>query len=208
MLQNPLGFGFDLVIHSATKYLGGHSDLIAGAIAGARHVGRSSAADGHPPGRFDGPGAAFLLNRGLKTLAVRVERQCQTAMVGGPISGAASPGRAGPLSWPEVPSRSSRWRAGRCGVSGACWRLTSRAGLPAAAVLRPGAAVQTGGKPGRCRVSGRIAHLHDALPDEPRRAGSRWRWPGDGPRFRSVSRTRRTCLDDLRAGAGLMDSIL
>ena len=80
MLQNPLGFGFDLVVHSATKYLGGHSDLIAGAIAGSREwVDRARQMVIHLGGSMD-PGAAFLLNRGLKTLAVRVERQCQTAM--------------------------------------------------------------------------------------------------------------------------------
>ena len=80
LLQNPLGFGFDLVVHSATKYLGGHSDLIAGAITGSRQwVDRARQMVIHLGGSMD-PGAAFLLNRGLKTLAVRVERQCQTAM--------------------------------------------------------------------------------------------------------------------------------
>jgi methionine-gamma-lyase len=80
LLQNPLAFGFDLVVHSATKYLGGHSDLIAGAVAGSRQwVDRARQMVIHLGGSMD-PGAAFLLNRGLKTLAVRVERQCQTAM--------------------------------------------------------------------------------------------------------------------------------
>jgi len=80
LLQNPLGFGFDLVVHSATKYLGGHSDLIAGAIIGSRQwVDRARQMVIHLGGSMD-PGAAFLLNRGLKTLAVRVERQCQTAL--------------------------------------------------------------------------------------------------------------------------------
>jgi cystathionine beta-lyase len=80
LLQNPLEFGFDLVVHSATKYLGGHSDLIAGAITGSRQwVDRARQMVIHLGGSMD-PGAAFLLNRGLKTLAVRVERQCQTAM--------------------------------------------------------------------------------------------------------------------------------
>jgi methionine-gamma-lyase len=80
LLQNPLGFGFDLVVHSATKYLGGHSDLIAGAITGSRQwVDRARQMVIHLGGSMD-PGAAFLLNRGLKTLAVGVERQCQTAM--------------------------------------------------------------------------------------------------------------------------------
>jgi methionine-gamma-lyase len=80
MLQNPLGFGFDLVVHSATKYLGGHSDLIAGAVTGSRQwIDRARQMVIHLGGSMD-PGAAFLLNRGLKTLALRVERQCRTAM--------------------------------------------------------------------------------------------------------------------------------
>ena len=55
MLQKPLDLGFDLVVHSATKYLGGHSDLIAGAVAGSRS-GSIAPGNGHPPGRVDGPG--------------------------------------------------------------------------------------------------------------------------------------------------------
>jgi cystathionine beta-lyase/cystathionine gamma-synthase len=80
LLQNPLSLGFDLVAHSATKYLGGHSDLIAGVVAGPRQwVDRVRQMVINLGGSMD-PGAAFLLNRGLKTLAVRVEQQCQTAM--------------------------------------------------------------------------------------------------------------------------------
>jgi len=80
VLQKPLELGFDAVVHSATKYLGGHSDLIAGALAGHRDF---IAATRHMViylgGSLD-PGAAFLLIRGLKTLEVRVHRQCATAL--------------------------------------------------------------------------------------------------------------------------------
>lgn len=80
LLQNPLAFGFDIVVHSATKYLGGHSDLIGGAIAGSREwVDRARQVVIHLGGSMD-PGAGFLLDRGLKTLVLRVERQCETAM--------------------------------------------------------------------------------------------------------------------------------
>ena len=79
-LQKPIHLGFDIVLHSATKYLGGHSDLIAGAAAG-----RKSLIDEirHNIINFGGsmdPGAAYLLIRGMKTLDVRVRRQCETAM--------------------------------------------------------------------------------------------------------------------------------
>lgn len=80
VLQKPLDVGFDLVIHSATKYLGGHSDIVAGAVAGSRGwVQKVREVMIHFGGSMD-PDAAYLLIRGLKTLEVRVRRQCQTAM--------------------------------------------------------------------------------------------------------------------------------
>jgi methionine-gamma-lyase len=81
VLQKPLEIGFDLVMHSATKYLAGHSDVIAGAI-----VGRSSLIKAaremviYLGGSMD-PEAAFLLIRGMKTLEVRMKRQCATALI-------------------------------------------------------------------------------------------------------------------------------
>ena len=72
--------GFDLVVHSATKYLGGHSDLIAGAAIGPRElVSKVRQMIIDLGGSLD-PGAGFLLLRGLKTLEVRVRRQCENAM--------------------------------------------------------------------------------------------------------------------------------
>ena len=81
VLQKPLEFGFDLVMHSATKYLAGHSDVIAGAAAG-RHSLVKKIRDMviYLGGSMD-PEAAFLLIRGMKTLEVRVKTQCATAMV-------------------------------------------------------------------------------------------------------------------------------
>jgi len=80
VLQKPLDLGFDLVLHSATKYLGGHSDIIAGAVAGSRRwVQKVREAMIHLGGSMD-PNPADLLIRGLKTLEVRVRRQCETAM--------------------------------------------------------------------------------------------------------------------------------
>jgi cystathionine gamma-synthase/cystathionine gamma-lyase/cystathionine beta-lyase len=75
----PIAFGFDLAFHSATKYLNGHSDLVAGCV-----VGRKDLVDGvrrtlnHFGGSLD-PHAAFLLARGMKTLALRVRTQNETA---------------------------------------------------------------------------------------------------------------------------------
>lgn len=77
----PLDIGFDVVLHSATKYLNGHSDLVAGAVAGSRElIERITHRLNHLGGTLD-PHAAWLLERGLKTLALRVHQQNQSAMM-------------------------------------------------------------------------------------------------------------------------------
>ncbi|HEU0318333.1 MAG TPA: PLP-dependent transferase, partial [Solirubrobacteraceae bacterium] len=75
----PLDAGFDVVFHSATKYLGGHSDLVAGAVMGsAELVDRVRRTLNHYGGSLD-PHAGFLLARGIKTLALRVRAQNENA---------------------------------------------------------------------------------------------------------------------------------
>lgn len=79
ILQKPLALGADLVVHSATKYLGGHSDVTAGAVAGsAKLIGEARTLMLRSGTNLD-PGAAYLLLRGLKTLSLRVERACRNA---------------------------------------------------------------------------------------------------------------------------------
>lgn len=73
--MKPLQFGIDLVVHSATKYLGGHNDLIAGLIAGRKEVVQPVSDFLMTLGGICDPNTAFLLERGLKTLALRVDRQ-------------------------------------------------------------------------------------------------------------------------------------
>ena len=76
----PLADGADLVIHSATKYLGGHNDLLAGVVAGpAAEVAPIREAVGVLGGVLD-PHAAWLLLRGMKTLALRMERHNATGL--------------------------------------------------------------------------------------------------------------------------------
>lgn len=80
VLQNPIALGYDMVVHSATKALAGHSDLIAGVVVGSkRWMERIRHMVIYLGGSMD-PGAAFLLIRGMKTLGVRVERQCKNAI--------------------------------------------------------------------------------------------------------------------------------
>lgn len=77
--QRPIEYGIDLVIHSATKYLGGHNDLMAGVVLGTRSL-VGGIRDLHSvTGAVPDPFAAYLLIRGVKTLALRVARQNENA---------------------------------------------------------------------------------------------------------------------------------
>ncbi len=92
-LQNPLALGADVVVHSTTKYAGGHSDVVGGALVvgdaqvpwldGAGEVGPALAErvafHQNALGAVAGPFDAWLVQRGLKTLAVRMERHCDNA---------------------------------------------------------------------------------------------------------------------------------
>jgi cystathionine beta-lyase/cystathionine gamma-synthase len=78
-LQRPLSLGLDLVIHSATKYLGGHGDLIGGAVAGSAELVNRITRRRKMLGGIMDPFSAFLLHRGMRTLAVRMESHCRGA---------------------------------------------------------------------------------------------------------------------------------
>ena len=86
-LQNPIALGADVVVHSTTKYAGGHSDVVGGAVVvaeGARtrdgdSVSERIAVHQNSMGAVAGPFDAWLVLRGLKTLAVRMERHCDNA---------------------------------------------------------------------------------------------------------------------------------
>jgi cystathionine gamma-synthase len=78
--SRALTFGADLVIHSATKYLAGHNDVLAGAIAGRQDLVDAVRSMHNILGGVIDPHAAYLLLRGMKTLDLRVERQNATAM--------------------------------------------------------------------------------------------------------------------------------
>ncbi|HJU11342.1 MAG TPA: PLP-dependent transferase, partial [Candidatus Binataceae bacterium] len=76
----PSEWGFDLSLHSGTKYLNGHSDIVAGAVIGrAALIDQINRKLGHFGGALD-PHACFLLHRGMKTLAVRVRHQNDAAL--------------------------------------------------------------------------------------------------------------------------------
>lgn len=80
-IQRPLELGCHLVVHSVTKYLNGHSDMIGGVVvAGTDELAKEMKFLQNSVGAIMGPFDAFLANRGVKTLAVRMERHCENAM--------------------------------------------------------------------------------------------------------------------------------
>lgn len=78
--QNPLQMGADLVIHSATKFLGGHADALGGSVCGSQELVETIYHYREINGATLDPMSAYLLLRGMKTLKLRVERQNQNAM--------------------------------------------------------------------------------------------------------------------------------
>lgn len=120
--QTPLSLGVDLVVHSATKYLGGHADLLAGAAAGSKEILGRIEATHHMVGSVLDPFAAFLLTRGMRTLEVRVRRQNENgayvakALEGHPqVEAVHYPGQGGGEE-DEVAGRQMRGRGGMVSI--------------------------------------------------------------------------------------------
>ncbi len=120
--QNPLALGADLVFHSATKYLAGHSDLVAGGVVGPTDLLSRIDAKGDLGSTLD-PFAAYLLGRSLKTLALRVARHNENgrkvaeALAGHPLVRRVHyPGR-GSAEEETIASRQMRGRGGMVTVS-------------------------------------------------------------------------------------------
>ena len=128
-LQQPLSLGADAVVHSSTKYLGGHSDVVGGFVGTsddelAAHLGFMQNATGAVPSPFD----CYLVQRGIKTLAVRLDRQCANAaavadhlvthdaVAEGPLPGPRiAPGPRGGIA-PDARG-TGRWSHSPCGVA-------------------------------------------------------------------------------------------
>ncbi len=85
VLYCPVVQGFDLSLHSCTKYINGHSDIVAGAVIGsADYLDQVTKKLNHLGGSLDS-NACFLLHRGVKTLALRMNKQCENAMLIAPF---------------------------------------------------------------------------------------------------------------------------
>jgi cystathionine beta-lyase/cystathionine gamma-synthase len=133
----PLTLGFDIVVHSATKYLNGHSDLVAGCVFSRRElVDRVREALNHYGGSLD-PHAAFLLARGVKTLALRVRAQNGNALALARFLEAQA--QVAVVNYPGLPSHPDHAHAAEL-LSGFGGMLSFRLrdGLPAAERLLAG----------------------------------------------------------------------
>jgi cystathionine beta-lyase/cystathionine gamma-synthase len=131
ILQKPLALGADVVVHSATKYLGGHSDLTAGAVVTSRARSEAIRNTMILSGGCSDPGVAYLLLRGLKTVSIRVERACRNAAVIADYL--AGHGQVAQVFYPGLPdSPSHHLAAAQMRQFGAVVSFDIRGGAPAA----------------------------------------------------------------------------
>lgn len=142
ILTQPLALGADIVMHSATKYLNGHSDVVAGALCCARddafwaRVRRVRATHG----QILGPLEAFLLIRGMRTLDVRVRAQCEAALT--VARHFASDSRVSRVLYPGLPDHSGHAVAARQMRGGFGGMLSIRVKAGAQAAIGAAAAVK------------------------------------------------------------------
>ena len=118
-LQRPLELGFDLVMHSGTKYLNGHSDVVNGVLVVGENAElwpSGSAFLQNSVGAVAGPFDAFLALRGAEDAGAAHAAALRERTRAGALPGAASEGRARALSGPAPRIRSTRWRARRCAI--------------------------------------------------------------------------------------------
>ncbi len=111
VLQQPLSLGASLVLHSATKFLGGHGDVLAGVVAGPHALVRDIKHVRAATGGLLHPLAAYLLHRGLQTLSLRVERAQSTAI--GLAARLAADPRVTGVRFPSLPGQDPRGLLGR-----------------------------------------------------------------------------------------------
>ena len=113
-IQRPLELGADIVVHSATKYLNGHSDMVGGiAVAANAELAEKIGFLQNAVGGISGPFDSFLALRGLKTLALRMRQTSESSLRNRALAGEASEGHARALSRDCPAIRSTSWRSGR-----------------------------------------------------------------------------------------------
>jgi cystathionine gamma-synthase len=198
-LQNPLALGADVVVHSTTKYLGGHSDVLGGALVVADpELGERLAFNQNATGAVAGPFDAWLTLRGIKTLAVRMDKHSQNALRVATML-AAHPRVTGVL-YPGLPQHPGHEIAAKQMRSfGGMVSLRVRGGEPEAVAVC-----------GRTRVFtlGESLGAVESLIEHPGRmthasaAGSPLQVPGDLIRLSVGIESADDLLEDLRSALG------
>ena len=119
-LQRPIELGADIVVHSATKYLGGHSDLVSGfAATSDAALGQRLAFLQNSLGAVAGPFDSWLVLRGLKTLPVRMRQHCENARAVVGFLGGHPAVDAGALPRPRRITRATTSPLARCATTAA-----------------------------------------------------------------------------------------
>ena len=119
-LQQPLALGADVVVHSTTKYVGGHSDVVGGAlVVNDDQLAERLRFHQNAMGAVAGPFDAWLTLRGLRTLSVRMERHCDNAEQVAAVPRGAPRGHRRSSTPACSPTRATTWPSGRCGGSAA-----------------------------------------------------------------------------------------
>ena len=176
-LQRPLELGADVVVHSTTKYLGGHSDTVGGFVATndptiAERLYFLQKSLGAVPGPFD----SWLVLRGIKTLAVRMRQHCENAMQVALWLERHAQRRARALPGPAVASRTTRSPRGRCATSAAWSRSSPQSEEEAVALVARTKIFQLaeslGGVESLIEVPARMTHASTATRRSPRRRTS------------------------------------
>jgi cystathionine gamma-synthase len=131
ILQRPLALGADLVMHSLTKSLGGHSDIMGGALVGSRDIVERVHEWSKVLGGCMDPHGAYLALRGLKTVHLRVPRQCESALaIARHLEGRPKVAR---VLYPGLPSHPGHETArGQMSAFGGLVSFVLEGGLPAA----------------------------------------------------------------------------
>ena len=202
-LQQPLTLGADIVLHSTTKYIGGHSDVVGGAlVTNDKELDDAFAFLQNGAGAVPGPFDAYLTMRGLKTLVLRMQRHSENASaVAEFLSGQPSvehgavprPGQPPRARGRRAPDEWLRWH----GVG-----ADARRPGGGRAAVRPDPGVHPGRIIGRGRVADRASQRHDARVDGRFAIGSARRSGAAVGRYRG----HRRLVGRSRAGPGLVAS--
>ena len=201
VFQRPLEHGIDVSVYSLTKYVGGHSDLIAGAALGSKAMTKPIKALRGAIGTQLDPHSCWMLGRSLETLAIRMEKaNANAAVVADFLAGHAKVAKVGYLPFLEAGSAAAKTFAAQCDGGGLDLLLRHRRRRDGGVPLPQRAAdIQAGGQPGRHGIARQPSGGDDAFGRADRGARAHRRAGLDDP---AVDRRRTSGRSGGRPGAG------